>query len=220
MHFAQRALGNVDRRVVAPAGHGPVGAKVLGRRGHRLGGSKIGALEAADFRARNLHGEPRIFARTFHRSAPAKIARDIQHRRERHREAVCRRLPSGFACRELPDVRIERRGFRERHGEKRAVTVDHVEPDQERNAEPRFLDGDSLHVVNVLCADEVEQVAERAVADGVGGIAGDDGPGHRVARRGHGELAQLLRQGHATHQLVNCAHGDNHDLISGKIAGA
>ena len=99
--------------------------------------------------------------------------------------------------------RIERRGLRERHGKDRAVTVDHVEPDQQRNAEPRFLDGDSLHVVNVLCADEVEQIAESAVADRVRGIAGDDGPGDRVRRGGHGELAQLLRQGHAIDQLVN-----------------
>ena len=92
------------------------------------------------------------------------------------------------------------------------MTVDHVEPDQQRNAEPRLLDGDSLHVVNVLRSDEVQQVAERAVADRVRGIAGDDGPGDRVRRRGHGELAQLLRQGHPLDQLVNSAHGDNHDL--------
>ncbi len=144
MHFAQRALGNVDGRVVAPAGHRPVRAEMLGRRGQRFGGSKIGALEAADFRARDLRGEPRIFARAFHGPAPAQVARDVEHRRERQREAVGRRLASGFARRELPDVRIERRGLRERHGKNRAVTVDHVEPDQERNAQARFLDRNPL----------------------------------------------------------------------------
>ena len=104
---------------------------------------------------------------------------------------------------------IERGGLRERHGKDRAVTVNHVETDQQRNAEPRFLDGNSLHVVNILCANHVEQIAQSSVADGVRGIADDDGPGYRVGRRSHGELAQLLRQSHALDQLVNCAHGDN-----------
>ncbi len=31
----------------------------------------------------------------------------------------------------------------------RAVAVDHVEPDEERDAEPRLLDGEALHLVNV-----------------------------------------------------------------------
>ena len=209
MHFAQRALGDIDRRIVAPTGHGAVGAKVFGRRGHRLGVREIGALETADFRASDLHREPGILARPFDGSAPAKIARDVEHRRKRHRHSVGRRLPSGFARRELPNAGIERRGLRERHGKDRAVTVNHVETDQQRNAEPRFLDGNSLHLVNMLCANHVEQIAQSAVADGVRRIADDDGPGDRVGRRSHGELAQLLRQGHAIDQLVNSAHGDN-----------
>ena len=45
----------------------------------------------------------------------------------------------------------------------RAVAVDDVEADQQRNAEPRLLDGDALHLVHGPGADQVEQVADRAV---------------------------------------------------------
>ncbi len=176
-------------------------------------------MKAPNLRARHLHREPRIFARAFHRSAPARIARDVEHRCERHREAVGRRLAGGFACRALPDLRIERRSFGKRHRKDRAVAVDHVEADQERNAKPRFLDGDALHVVNGPRTDEVEQVADRPVADRIGGIAGDDGARHGVARGGHRELAELLGQRHLIYQLVDLAHGEHHDASAGKLAG-
>ena len=62
--------------------------------------------------------EPRIFARAFDGAAPARIAGDVEHRRESHREAVGRRLARGLARRALPEgLAVEGRGLRERHRE-------------------------------------------------------------------------------------------------------
>ena len=218
MQLAHRSLRHVDRSVIAPGRRSSIRAEVLRRRGDRLRGREVVALKAAHFGAGNLHREPWVFARAFDCSAPARVAGDVEHRRKGHREAVGRHLARGLARRALPGLAVERRGLCERHGEHGAVAVDHVEADQERNAEPRLLDGDSLHVVNWARADEVEQVADRPVADRVRGIAGDHGPRDGVAGGGHRELAELLGQRHPLHQLVDLPHGEHHDASAGKLA--
>ena len=117
---------------------------MLRRRGDRSPDAEIVALEAAHLGLGDARGEPGIFARPFDDAAPARIARHVEHRREGHGEAVGRRLDGRLARRALPDRRVERRGLGERHREHRAVAVDDVEADHQRNAEPRLLDGDAL----------------------------------------------------------------------------
>src|SRR3546814_8359289 len=68
------------------------------------------------------------------------------------------------------------------------MAVNDVEADQQRNSKPRFLDGDALHLVRRAGADLVQQIADRAVADRLGGVAGDDRAGHCVAGNGHRQL--------------------------------
>jgi hypothetical protein len=53
---------------------------------------------------------------------------------------------------------------------------------------------------------QVEQVADRAGPDGIGGIPGNYRPGHRVSGRGHGELAELLSQGHVGNECPDPIH--------------
>ena len=55
-------------------------------------------------------------------------------------------------------------------------------------------------------ADEVEQVADRTAADGLGRVAGNDGTSHCIARGRHGELPQLFRQGHLREQFLDPVH--------------
>ena len=87
---------------------------------------------------------PRIFAGTFGDSAPTGVAGDIDHRRVEPVDAESRSLfgsdPSAFSDQfRIPTARDGQRdrkyGF---------IAVDHVETDQQRNAEPRLLDGDLL----------------------------------------------------------------------------
>ena len=45
------------------------------------------------------------------------------------------------------------------------MAVDDVQADQQRNAKPRILDGQSLHLVRGPGTDHVQQIADRAVDD-------------------------------------------------------
>ncbi len=42
------------------------------------------------------------------------------------------------------------------------MAVHDIEADEQRNAEPRFLDGQALHFAHMRCADHVEQIADGA----------------------------------------------------------
>jgi len=68
------------------------------------------------------------------------------------------------------------------------------------------LSGEALHLANMGRPDHVEQIADRSCLDCIGRIAGDDRPGNRVARGGHGELTELLGQGHGADQGLDPAH--------------
>ncbi len=86
------------------------------------------------------------------------------------------------------------------------MAVHDIEPDEQWNAEARFLHGQPLHLTHVRRSDHVEQIADGAGLDRIGGIAGDDRSGHRIACGGHGELAEFLGQGHRADQGVDPAH--------------
>ena len=70
----------------------------------------------------------------------------------------------------------------------------HVETDEQWNTETRFLDSKPLHVVHMIGADHVEQVADGPVLDGLGRIPRDDGSRRGIAGGRHGQLAELLGQ--------------------------
>ena len=72
------------------------------------------------------------------------------------------------------------------------MAVDDVQADQQRNAEPRLLDGQSLHLVRGPGTDHVQQIADRAVDDRLRGIPRDHRPGDRIAGGSHRKLAQLF----------------------------
>jgi hypothetical protein len=82
------------------------------------------------------------------------------------------------------------------------MTVDDVESDEQRYAETGLLDRETLHLPHVRGAHHVEQIADRAILDRLGRIAGDDGAGHRIARRRHRQLAELLGKGHPGDQGI------------------
>ena len=88
-----------------------------------------------------------VFAVTFGHAAPAGVARHIDHRREGPMHARKPRLARRDAAR-LPDQRlVPRTSLSQRNRENRAVAVDHVETAQDRNPEPRLLDGLALNPV-------------------------------------------------------------------------
>jgi hypothetical protein len=96
--------------------------------------------------------------------------------------------------------------LRQRYRKQRAVSVHHIESDDQGNAQARLLHRQPLHLAYVGGSEHVEKTADRAGLDGVGRIAHDDRSGHRIAGGRHCELPELLRQGHGAQQFFDAAH--------------
>ena len=94
-------------------------------------------------------GEPRrrarVFAGSLGDSPPAGIARDVEHRREGDGEPVLRRFERRLARGALPKHGIERGRLGERNREDCPMPVDHVEAEEQRDAETAFLDRHPLN---------------------------------------------------------------------------
>ena len=123
------------------------------------------ALEAADLGLGEAGADVRVLARAFGDPAPARVAGDVEHRREGEVEAGGRGLLGGEAGGLLPERRVEGAGLGQRDREDGAEAVDDVEPEEERDAEAGLLDGQALRLAHRLAAPEVEQAADPAGAD-------------------------------------------------------
>ncbi len=157
VQVAQGVLADADRVVVAATGGEAVAGEVLGARGEAVGVARVVALEAAHERGGEAAREHRRLAERLGDPAPARLLGDVDHRRERPRDPV----DDGLAGRDLADllgeVGVEGGGDAERDRAHRAVAVDDVAAEEQRDAEAAALDGVALGGVDV--ADEDALVA-------------------------------------------------------------
>ncbi len=144
---AESVLRDVDGVVIASALGLTVGDEVLGGGCDRIARCEVVALVAADHRSSENGRQVDVLAEALDRASPAWVARDVDHRRERPGDAGRASLGRRQASESLDDGRVERRGHRQGHRSDRPMTVDHVESDQNRDAEPGLLDGDPLQLV-------------------------------------------------------------------------
>ena len=158
--LAQRSFGHVDRGIFAPGGDGAIGAEVLGRRGEAVGGGKVVALKAERLGGGHLRGHPGILARAFDNASPARVARHVEHRRKGQGDAVLGRFLGGGARRFLPQVGSKQAGLRQRNRKNRAMAVDDVEAQQERDAEAGFFDREALDGMRFVGAPVIEQASD------------------------------------------------------------
>src|ERR1700674_1676583 len=86
------------------------------------------------------------------------------------------------------------------------MPVDDVVADEQWNPQTRLFDSQSLHLVHVFRADNIEQIANRAALDRFGGIPCNRRAGHRLATGSHGQLPQFFGQRHAADQALDTAH--------------
>ncbi|MNM77398.1 hypothetical protein D3C81_892500 [compost metagenome] len=189
---------HVDGVVVAAALARAIQGEVLdpGHDGARL--VQAFALVGLDHYPGDPAGQPGVFAEAFGNPAPARVAGDVDGRREGQVEAVGAgfdgRHPRAFGDR----FHIPAGGQAETDGEYRAVAVDHVVGEEQRDLQP------ALHGL-------VLQHADARAGHGVEHRAGDAGADlflqYRLGMVGadtdQAQLADLLFEGHALHQAVD-----------------
>ena len=202
---AQGLLREVGGVVVATTFGEAVACEVLGAGGDGVEGAQVGALEAAHPCFGDSGAEVRILAGPLHDPAPARVARDVDHRREGPVDAGGGGLGGGDPRRALDRLEIPAGGFTQRDREYGLVAVDHVVAEDQRDAETAALDRHRLRRSGRLGTGDVQHRADAAARDllasvavGIGGRAGDIEVGAVLV-----ELTDLLRQGHLCHQLVD-----------------
>ena len=122
----------------------------------------IAALETADAGGRHHASQMRIFSRAFDDAAPPGIARDIDHRRERPGNSVGSRFDRGLSSRRFHSRRIEARCLGDRDRIDSAESMNHVEPEEQRDLEPRFTRCDSLQLSRVVRPEDSEKRSDSA----------------------------------------------------------
>ncbi len=147
----QARLRNVDGIIIAAAFGGSVTGEVLGAGHHTIGcGSQRGTLESPNLGGRHGGAEVGIFTGALNDSAPAGIPRDIDHRSEGPVDAG----GPGFSRRDrlgsLFDLRIPGGCHGQWDREDRAVAVDDVQTEQDRDVEPGFIHRHVLDLIEAL----------------------------------------------------------------------
>ena len=162
----QLGVREVHLVVVAAAERPAVPREVLGPGDHALGRPEPLALEAAHLGGADGRAEERVLACALDDAAPARVARDVDHRREGPVDADRPGLPGGDGLPALDDVRVPRRRHRDRHREDRAQAVDHVEAEQRRDAVPVALDRQPLEPVGLGRVGDEQQRPDLAAREG------------------------------------------------------
>ncbi len=95
-------------------------------------------------RRRECAAEARVFAETLGDASPARVASDIDHRREGPADAfrgrLARRVPGGL----LDKFRVPSRCLGQWNRENCFISVDDVASEQQRNAQPALPHRDAL----------------------------------------------------------------------------
>ena len=174
---------------------------MLGRGEDRIGRGERGALEAAHLRLGHPAAEIGILARALDDAAPARIAGNVDHRREGPVEPGSACLDGGNAGGACFDRWIPARRHRQRHREDGAIAVDHVSAEQERDAEPRFFHRDPLHLARFGGAGDIEIGTDAPLADARALAIVDQAVRRALAPAGDlDELAHLLGDRHSRQQ--------------------
>src|SRR5688572_12456843 len=113
------------------------------------------ALESTNTRARERCAQKRILAGAFRDSSPTRIACDVDHRREGPTQARGVRFFRGDTTGSFGERRVPRRSLCEWNGKDGAIPVNRVEPEQQRNFQPRFFNGNALKLIRATTVSHV-----------------------------------------------------------------
>ncbi|OQB94374.1 MAG: hypothetical protein BWX86_01485 [Verrucomicrobia bacterium ADurb.Bin122] len=178
---------------------------------HAVGPAVIVALETAHGGRGDEAAEIGILAIALGDAAPARVTRDVDHRRKRPIDADDGGFEGGHRAETLDERGVPRAGEAERDRVRGAETVDRIEAEDERDAEARLLDGEALQAVaQIGIGRHAEEGAELA--------GGDEGGVLFVARIGHQllqELADAFLARHAGEQVGDAGLGGQGGVLVG-----
>ena len=230
---AQLRVGDVRVVVVSAAAGRAVAGEVFGAGQDALRPEV--SLEAADLGGGHRGGQHRILPRALDDATPAGVPRDVDHGGERPVDADGAGLARGDSLALLRRRGVPGRGGRDRHREDRAEAVDDVEAEEQRDAQPRVLDGAALQAVGQRGVAHEQHRADGARAHAPGHHPRAPGIGLLLGRQrgdveivGHllrreeeelGQLTRLLLHRHAPEQVLD-ALGDGKVRVSVRLGHA
>jgi len=174
---------------------------MLGGREHRVDALQIVALETAHACDRDLAAEIDILARAFGHATPARIARNVDHRREGPVNALRRSFGRRYSCRLFNGLEVPACRFAERDGKDGAVAVDHVVTKEQRNLQPRLFNRQPLQLARIFGGKGVEDRPDSALANIVLIALADRRAGRIPVAGQQRQLPDLLVKRHLCHQL-------------------
>ncbi len=161
------------------------------------------ALKSANLGTGHGRAEIGIFAGAFDDAAPARVARDVDHRSKCPADAGGASVLAGEVLRGFFDAGIPGGGHGQRDREDGAIPVDDVEGKEDGDVEAGLVDREVLQAVDLLDVDEPEDGADLALDDEVVGLLGGQ-QGHDDAG-GLVHLADFFLDGHLLQQFFGPA---------------
>src|SRR5258705_884464 len=122
-------------------------------------------LKSAHLCRRHHRTEIGVFTGAFNNASPARVARNIDHRRKRPVDADGARFAGSNTLRALHHFRIPRSSHSNWHREDRVKTVNDVEAEDKRNFKARFGDGYFLQAIDECWISDKKQRANLSFPD-------------------------------------------------------
>ena len=151
------------------------------------------------------HGRTQVgvLAAGFDDPPPARVAGNVNHRREDPCNSISAGLRRANARHCFNRRRVPACRQRQRHREGGPVAVDHIQPEEDGDVQPRFFHGDVLVVISGLHARHVQKgsrlaLGRQLVVSEIGGAR----PGG-ISRGIRCQLAGLLVERHLSQQRLD-----------------
>ena len=193
VEVAKPLFGHVGGVVLATAFGLAVRGEMLGARDDLVRRGVVGALGGLDPRGCKHRPQIGVFAGALGDPPPARLVRHVDHRAVDLLDADGCRLTSADRVVGGGHGRVEAARGAQWDREDRAVAVDRVVCEQDRDVQPRLLDRDVLEVVDLRRVGQAEDPADAGFCVRVGDLP----VGQQL------ELRQLLVDGHPREQVVH-----------------
>ena len=128
-------------------------------------GAKVVALKAMHTGHAHFGSQVRIFARTFHHTAPAGIAADVDHRSKSPVDTNSRSLDGRNPCRLFNSFQVPAGSLGQRYWRNRFMPVNHIKAKDQRNTQPCFFYRNFLQGTNLIHAANIQKRTNHPAAE-------------------------------------------------------